>query len=51
MPTCVAVIVQTPPVRMVAVLPLTAHTAAVAELKDTGSPEDADALTVNGGAP
>jgi hypothetical protein len=51
LPGWVAVIEQAPPERTVTVLPLTAQTAAVTELKDTGSPEPADAPMVKGGAP
>ena len=43
--------VHVPAATSVTVLPLTAHTARVSDEKLTGSPDDAVALTVNGGAP
>ena len=42
---------QVPVATNVTVLPLTVHTGVVSEAKLTGRPEDAVALTVNGGAP
>jgi hypothetical protein len=43
--------VQVPAATMVTALPLTVHTASVNDAKLTGNPEDAFALTVNGGTP
>ena len=44
-------IVQVPTVRIVTVEPDTVHTGAVADVKVTGSPDVAVAVTVNGGSP
>jgi hypothetical protein len=45
------VIEQIPTETIVTVLPETVQTEAVVEAKETGSPEDAAALMVNGAAP
>ena len=50
-PVCNAVIEQLPTPTIVTVLPEIVHTAIVFELKLTGRPELAVALTVNGAAP
>ena len=51
LPACVAWIVQVPVATSVTVEPDTMQTGVVCELKLTASPDDADALTVNGTAP
>ena len=51
LPACAARIVQVPAALIVTVLPLTAHTVVVVDAKVTASPEEAVALTVNGGLP
>lgn len=43
--------VQVPAARIVTMLALTVHTAAVVAAKLTGRPDEAVALTVNGAAP
>jgi hypothetical protein len=48
LPACVAWIVQVPAVTNVAVAPLTVHTLAVVEANETGKPDVAVALNVNG---
>ena len=50
LPGWAAWIVQVPVVISVTVLPLTVQTAGVSEAKLTGKPEEAVALTVNGGS-
>jgi hypothetical protein len=45
------VIVQGPPDLIVTVLPVIVHTVVVVDVKVTARPEDAVALTANGGLP
>ena len=51
LPACVAWIVQVPAATSVTVEPDTVQTSVVCELKLTGKPDEADALTENGVAP
>ena len=51
LPGCVALIVQVPAATSVTVEPDTVQTAVVADAKLTANPEEAVALTVNGGVP
>jgi hypothetical protein len=50
-PACEATIVHVPRPTMVTVEPDTVHAVGVGEVNDTASPEDADAVTLNGDAP
>ena len=51
LPACVAWIMQVPVVTSVTIEPDTVQTDVVCELKLTGRPDEADALTVNGADP
>ena len=51
LPACVAWIVQVPVATSATVEPDTVQTGVVCELKLTGRPDEADALTENGAAP
>ena len=51
LPACEARIVHVPRAPSVTVLPLIVHTVWVSEINVTGNPEDAEAVTANGGVP
>ena len=51
LPACDALTVQVPVAARLTILPLTVHTAGVAEENATGRPDVAVALTANGGLP
>jgi hypothetical protein len=50
-PVCDAWILQVPPLSIVSVVPLTEQIDGVVDANDTGRPDVADAISVNGGEP